>query len=342
MAGPVLLLGPQRPHPNLPAALAAHGIRGPVAVLTAGWRHDEPGVEALARAIPNPLVHLPIYRWFDEILAEAPGFQAAYSARQERIRAYKLAYQDQLRCHMQQVSRMQARAAADPVLYGPELDYAVHQLEKLDERALERMNALRDAHPEAAAPWDAPAVRLRHDELKRALGGCEAVLIAGGHVGVLRNRLYTFGLDALLPAYLAHGGAVVGWSAGAMALAERIYLYYDDPPEGPAETEILDTGLGVAPGLVALPHARLRLRFDDPVRMARLGRRLGPLTGVAMENGAWFEHSARGGAEAWRDHSAPGTAWRVLPDGPPAPLSDAGLMGLGAPPRSLGPRTVTP
>ncbi|MFO0001091.1 MAG: hypothetical protein ACK559_08175, partial [bacterium] len=79
MAGPVLLLGPQRPHPNLPAALAAHGIRGPVAVLTAGWRHDEPGVEALARAIPNPLVHLPIYRWFDEILAEAPGFQAAYS-----------------------------------------------------------------------------------------------------------------------------------------------------------------------------------------------------------------------------------------------------------------------
>ena len=96
MTGPLLILGPQRPAPDLPRALAAHGVSGPIAVITAGWRHDEDELDALRRDLPHhKLVHLPIYQWFDEVHAEEPVLAAAYNERQRRIPQYKAAYRAQ-------------------------------------------------------------------------------------------------------------------------------------------------------------------------------------------------------------------------------------------------------
>ncbi len=67
MSGPLALLGHQRPRPRVAEALAHYGCRGRVAVISAGWRHDEPELDALERDLGRRLVHLPLYRWFDEI-----------------------------------------------------------------------------------------------------------------------------------------------------------------------------------------------------------------------------------------------------------------------------------
>ena len=53
------------------------------------------------------------------------------------------------------------------------------------------------------------------------LGRRGALAIAGGHVGVLLRCLKLFGVSP--PAELP----VVAWSAGAMALTDRVVLYND-------------------------------------------------------------------------------------------------------------------
>ena len=35
----------------------------------AGWRHDESELDAFRRDVARPVVHLPLYQWFDEILS---------------------------------------------------------------------------------------------------------------------------------------------------------------------------------------------------------------------------------------------------------------------------------
>ena len=67
-----------------------------------------------------------------------------------------------------------------------------------------------------------------------------------------------------------------------MALTERVLLFHDRAPHGPAHAEFLDAGLGWLPGCVLLPHARRRLRTDDPARMAELAvpGRAGALRGA--------------------------------------------------------------
>ena len=46
---------------------------------------------------------------------------------------------------------------------------------------------------------------------------------------------------------------VVAWSAGAMALTERVVLFHDFVPHGVAQTEVYGAGIGVVPGVVAAP-----------------------------------------------------------------------------------------
>jgi hypothetical protein len=78
---------------------------------------------------------------------------------------------------------------------------------------------------------------------------------------------------------------VVAWSAGAMALAERVVLFHDFAPQGDTPPEVHDVGLGVFTGVVPLPHARRRLRLDDEARSSVLARRLGPARCLVLDDG---------------------------------------------------------
>ena len=54
---------------------------------------------------------------------------------------------------------------------------------------------------------------------------------------------------------------------------------------GAGGDEVYDEGLGLVPGAVLLPHARRRLRIDDPVRMGVLARRFAPARCVVLDDG---------------------------------------------------------
>jgi hypothetical protein len=52
---------------------------------------------------------------------------------------------------------------------------------------------------------------------------------------------------------------------------------------------VLDHGLGLAPRLVALPHARKRLRLGDATRVGLFARRFGPALCAVLEGGSRFD-----------------------------------------------------
>jgi hypothetical protein len=96
---------------------------------------------------------------------------------------------------------------------------------------------------------------------------------------MLAQLLHLFHVAPSLPETL------VAWSAGAMVLTERIVLFHDQVAQGVAHTEVYGEGLGVVHGLVLLPHARRRLRVDDPLRMGVLARRFAPSGCVVLDDG---------------------------------------------------------
>lgn len=125
--------------------------------------------------------------------------------------------------------------------------------------------------------------------------GCSSVLITGGNVVVLINRLLLFGIRQEIEAK-----PLVAWSAGAMALANRIVLFHDNTPHGRRSPEVMGAGLGILPGYVFLPDAQRRLRTSDPLRTGLLGKRFSPDSCVLLNNGAMMRFH---GTEAYEAHN---------------------------------------
>ena len=120
------------------------------------------------------------------------------------------------------------------------------------------------------------------------LGNAAALVVAGGHVGVLADVLHLFNVAAVqLP-------PVIAWSAGAMALADRIVLFGDRSPHGPGHPEVYGSGLSVAKDVVPLPHARTRLLLDDTARMAVFAQRFAPARCILLDQGTRVEFDEDG------------------------------------------------
>ena len=301
MNGQLLILGPQRPEPNLPTALADAGCAGPIALVTAGWRHDEADLSALREHLSHELVPLSLYRWFEQIMVETPDLHSAYRARQDRIQRNRARYRIRLGAAFSALLKLRTLSDATDQLQADELQDALRELRALDDRVLQVCDRIRAESGHAEKPWLHPAVSPFHRHIRQRLEGCDTLVIAGGHVAILLYRLHFFGFGDLLRAFMARGGRIVAWSAGAMVLGERVVLYYDDPPEGPSEPEVLDRGFGLVASRTLFPHARQRLRLDSPERLHLLQDRFG--TCLGLENGAAI-HIRDG---EWGDRSAPGS-----------------------------------
>jgi hypothetical protein len=157
----------------------------------------------------------------------------------------------------------------------------------VDERHLARVRAARAAFEAEWRPGERLAAAGHRAEVRQVLDGVAALVIAGGHVGVLLHVLRLFAVGA--------APVVIAWSAGAMALTERVLLFHDRAPHGPSHAEFLDAGLGWVAGCVLLPHARRRLRTDDPARMAELGARAAPDRCVVLDDGVRLDLGEDGG-----------------------------------------------
>jgi hypothetical protein len=152
-----------------------------------------------------------------------------------------------------------------------EREAAIATLRELDRHHLERLRALDAEFEDQWRPSERAAVAAQRRELARVLAGCQALCMAGGHVGVLLDRLRLFGLAEMVSEM-----PIIAWSAGAMVLSERIVVFHDSPPQGAGNAEVLAAGLGVCRDVVALPHASKRLRLSDPAGLALFARRFHP------------------------------------------------------------------
>jgi hypothetical protein len=276
----IVLLGPQRFKPTLPRAMAEHGIRGRIATVTAGWQERETDDADLQAVFEGRYVNLRLHARGEEVFAEDPELKELHRQKQERLMHIQDLYRIRIEAAMEG-SRAVERRAADAEVLAEEQQLATEQMRELDRRHLERVRAAHLAFESRHAPGERPAVARHRREIAALVEDCAALAIAGGHVAVLLNRLKLFDIASMVG-----DRPVFAWAAGAMAVAERVVLFHDAPPQGPGASQLLDEGLGFARDIVPLPGARQRLRLDDRERVRRMARRFAPAACVALDDGA--------------------------------------------------------
>lgn len=276
----MILLGPQRLDPDLGDAFDRLGIHGQVAAVTAGWQEREGEDEELRSHLQRTVVDLQLHARLEQVFGEDKELFGYHRARQDRLKALQQLYRYRLDFVIEPAREL-LRREGDPELIQPQQEEALDALRRLDAEHLAKIAEVHAAFDAEHRPTERPSVRRHRRELASILESSKALAIAGGNVAVLLNRMRLFGLADLIG-----DKPIFAWSAGAMALAERIVLFHDSPPQGAGNAEVLDIGLGLAPGVVPLPHASQRLKLDDPCRVALFVRRFAPGLCAVLDPGA--------------------------------------------------------
>jgi hypothetical protein len=283
----ITLLGPQR-RPSV-----QHVVRGldgdpTFAAVTAGWQERESDDTELRELLGGRAVNLSLHsRWLD-VLERDPEYANAEREHEAALAELRQLYLIQLDHALRGTYGVAAHREGRPRLRENALQDAVEMVRLVDEQHLVRVRNAQLAFFGAWVPQERPAMARHREEVRHLLDSVDALVLAGGHVGELVKVLHLFHVGPSLP------GTVIAWSAGAMALTERVVLFHDYVPHGVAQTEVHGEGLGVIQDLVLLPHARRRLRVEDQVRMSVLARRFEPARCLVLDDGVRVEVTSDG------------------------------------------------
>ena len=300
---PRVLLGPQRPVVNLRDAVRTAGIdEGPVAVISAGWQEAEGDIGDVQEATGLPLEDLELYRRAEALFAEDPAMAEAYRERQDRLIEQQRLYRLRLK-PLAQAARAIWRCEGDPEILAAEKRHAIAQLRALDRHHLHRTESIQREFDSRYGDGMNSRLVEQVNAIRDILTQCRGVIVTGGNVTVLLNRARLFDIARLIAPL-----PVIGWSAGAMVLAERIVLFHDKTPEGRREPEVLGAGLGLIGGCIVLPDAERRLRRGDRPRIATFSRRFAPDGCYALDSGSMLRLDAR-------VVTAARSLWRLQHDG---------------------------
>lgn len=287
----VVLLGPQRRDPNLAQVVDDLGLArdAKIAAVTAGWEEREPEDLELGEHLGGRVVNLRVFQRGDDIYQRDPELHQAMRDRHDTQRELQELYRMRLSPALDS-ARQLMHHEGDPRLLDPMRQAAIDTVRDIDRQHFAQVEQI---HVEFEQRWNPSArevVAGHRAEIEKTLRDCAAVCFAGGHVGILLNRVRLLGLTDLLG-----DRSIIGWSGGAMVLTERIVLFHDSPPQGPGDAEVFGPALGICSGIVPLPHARKRLRLDDPTRVGILARRFSPDLCAALDGGC----SARWDGKRW-------------------------------------------
>lgn len=281
-----ILFGPQRPHTNLRDIVEYPDLpAGPIAVISAGWQENEAFTDDIGEIVGRPLRNLGLYQRADKVFADDHALHAAYRERQENLISLQRLYRGRLRQLIIATRQLQQGEASNDLLR-EEKRHAIAQLKALDRHHLRRVEAIHADYADAISATESAVLAQQAAEIAALLAGHEVVLITGGNVVVLLNRLRLFGLAELLSA--KH---IVAWSAGAMVLGDQVVLFHDRMPQRRRHPEFLSAGTGILPGYVFLPDAKHRLVGSNSTRVDLLCRRLAPANGVTLDSGSMLEFS---------------------------------------------------
>lgn len=296
-----VLLGPVGEGFAVAAELAALGVDGPIALVTAGWEEGERNDAHLDRTLGGGTRNLGLFGRRLDILDSDPEYAEEMRRVRTLLTHLREVYLVQLRHALRGVEAVRQHDAGARRLAGVLLDEAIETVRALDERHASRLEAVLGEFYIAYPPHQRPAIAGHRDAVASMVADCAAVVIAGGHVGVLTDCLHVCNLGATLG-----DRPVVAWSSGAMAIAERVMVIDRDP--GGRPDEMLGAGIGVVRGVVPLPAAASRLRIDDRNHLAVLARRLAPRACVLLDEGDRIPFDQHGVANL-------STARVVAPDG---------------------------
>jgi hypothetical protein len=220
----VVLLGPQR-RPTVGTVVRSLRLDGPIATITAGWQEREPDDE-LGNQLGSRDVNLSLYaRWLD-VLERDPDFATGERRLNGVLEEVQDIYLLRLDYALQAVYAVQRRSGSDQARAG-ELAEAIAAVRELDAAHLRRVGNIRGEFYQAWPPHGRPVIAAHRAEVSGVLSEAAALVVAGGHVGVLADALHLFNVAAALRS------PVIAWSAGAMALTDRIVLFHDRAPQGP-------------------------------------------------------------------------------------------------------------
>ncbi len=274
-----VLLGPQRFRTTVGAVIRTVAPEGTVATVTAGWQDRESDTRELDATLEGRGRHLNLYARLGDVLDSDQRFAGAALAYRDAVDELAGIYSFRLQRALDSVYTVQRRTVR-PDLAALALADGVRVVQSIDQWYLDAVDQLRGEFWSAAPPEQSEPLERHRAEVAEAIGQASAVAIAGGHVGQLLRCLKLFDVNP------APEQPVVAWSAGAMSLTDRVVLYHDRGPSGVVGSEIWDRGLGRAPRIVAMPHARRRLQMDDPMLLRVLARRFGDARCLLLDDGA--------------------------------------------------------
>ncbi len=301
------LLGPQRPIVNIDLAFNALGDGGPAAVVSAGWQDAEGDIKEVQEIAARPLIDLHLYQRAEDVLASEAGLQELYRERQNRLQELQRLYRLRLRQSMLAARRL-LRVDGDPAVVQHEQRHAIAQQRALDRHHLQRIAAIHKEFDTRVANERLPKLREHAKEIAHVFAGCQSVVITGGNVAVLLNRLRLFDVGSIIKT--KH---IVAWSAGAMALTDRVVLFHDNTPQGRRDAEVFEQGLGIVNDIVLLPDAKHRLDVSDKIHVALFCRRFAPTNCFTLNSGSLlrFDDGRVIGAEDVRRLSRSGALRKV-------------------------------
>lgn len=278
------LLGPQRPTVNLDAPFGIDDGRS-VAVVSAGWQDAEGDIDDVHDIVKRPLVDLRLYQRAEAVLDNEARLGEIYRDRQEQLQELQRLYRVRLRQSMLAARRL-LKADGNPAILKHEQRHAISQQRALDRHHLQRIRDIHNESNSRIAENRPPTLTEHIAEITAILAECETVIIAGGNVAVLLNRLRLFSLGPLLAEK-----NIVAWSAGAMVLADKVVLFHDNTPEGNRDAEVFDAGLGIVNDVVLLPDAKHRLDLGNKIRTALFSRRFAPSACLTLDSGSLLRYA---------------------------------------------------
>ena len=309
MTRSITLLGPQR-RPTLDRVVAGLSIDGRIAAINAGWQERESDDAELMALLGGRGTNLRLHsRWLDVLARDS---EYAHAEREHAVVLDELQqlYLIRLDHALGAAYEVAQRVDGHPRIRDTAYDDALSVVRLIDEMHLERVRQLQAEFFDAWVPHEREAVARHRAEVQQVLSQAACMVIAGGHVGEIMKVLHLFNVAPGAP------DCVIAWSAGAMALTDRVVLFHDHAAQGRSQTEVFDRGIGLVQRLVLMPHARRRLRTEDQSRMSVLARRFAPSICVVLDDGV--------SVQLGDDGALPPDARIIEPDGRIVELAAAG------------------
>lgn len=295
----ITLLGPQR-NPRLEPVLRGLGLRGKrFATITAGWRDREAEDGLLNEVLGGHTHNLRLWELMQRLWEADPELAAADRERRRVMHEMQDLYVIGLQQAIEGIHRIAGHTPRYEEIRQMAINDILQILRDLDTRHARRVNELHLEFYERYQPHHRDTVLQARAHVGEQIADSDAVVITGGHVGVLLGAMHIFNLTPALGYAHTEEHAdgtttvtprvyrpVLAWGAGAMALTEKVYLFHDFAVVSPGVSELLMDGVGLTRGVVALPSAAERLDLKNRTSMRSLATRCAPCVLLPLDEGA--------------------------------------------------------